>query len=346
MYKNCCKPIADRLFAFLLLAFLLPIILLCALIVRCTMERPIFFKQDRPGRNGKIFTIYKFRTMNNALDAQGSPLSDGERLTAVGRLLRSLSLDEMPQLINVLRGEMSFIGPRPLLTEYLPRYSPAQARRHLVKPGITGLAQVSGRNALNWSERLYLDAFYAEHISFWLDTRIFFLTLWKVFKREGISAAGEATMPPFPGNTDRVFIYGGGDHAKAVAESAERMGLRVEGFIEGEETRTITYEEFQLRSQKERFAVALGVGDSVSRRRIAERLRADGEEIIRVIDPSAAVSGTAYIGEGAVVLPRAVVGAKARLEEGTVVSRGAVVEDRRVVGAYERIETNASLSAC
>jgi lipopolysaccharide/colanic/teichoic acid biosynthesis glycosyltransferase len=346
VYKNYCKPIADRLFASLLLALLSPIFLLCALIVRCTMGKPVFFRQDRPGRNGRIFTIYKFRTMNNAADAQGQPLSDERRLSAAGRLLRSLSLDELPQLINVLRGEMSFIGPRPLLIEYLPRYSPAQARRHLVKPGITGLAQINGRNALNWGERLYLDAFYAENLSFRLDARIFFLTLWKVFKREGISAAGEATMPPFLGNADRVFIYGGGDYAKAVADSAERIGLRVEGFIDGEGARSIAYGELRSRSRKERFAIALGVSESLLRRKIAKRLRADGHEIVRVIDPSADVSPTAYIGEGAVVLPQAVVGARARLEEGAIVCHGAAVEDRRVVGAYEQIGTDVSLPAC
>ncbi len=170
-----------------------------ALAVRKDLGTPVIFKQERAGKDGALFTLWKFRTMRDAVDAKGRPLPDGERLTALGKLLRASSLDELPQLINVLRGEMSLVGPRPLLPRYLPRYSPEQARRHEVKPGITGWAQVRGRNALSWNEKLALDVWYVAHQSLALDAKILWETFAKVLKRSGISAAGEATMSEFWG---------------------------------------------------------------------------------------------------------------------------------------------------
>lgn len=163
------------------------------------MGLPVYFTQHRPGLHGKIFTIYKFRTMTNERDDKGDLLPDSERLHGIGKIIRSLSLDELPQLLNVLKGEMSFIGPRPLLSEYLPLYSPQQSRRHDVKPGITGWAQINGRNAISWEEKFRYDVEYVENISFVFDLKIFFLTLKKVFIREGISQEGEATMEKFTG---------------------------------------------------------------------------------------------------------------------------------------------------
>jgi lipopolysaccharide/colanic/teichoic acid biosynthesis glycosyltransferase len=164
------------------------------------MGRPIFFRQQRPGRFVKPFWLLKFRTMSDWRDAGGKLLPDAERLTRIGRLLRATSLDELPQLWNVLRGDISLVGPRPLLMEYLPRYSPEQARRHDAMPGITGWAQINGRNALNWEEKFALDARYVENWSLWLDIRILFLTIWKVFCRQGISSTNHVTMPEFMGN--------------------------------------------------------------------------------------------------------------------------------------------------
>lgn len=170
-----------------------------ALAVRKDLGTPVIFKQERAGKDGELFTLWKFRTMRDAVDERGRELPDSERLTALGRLLRASSLDELPQLINVLRGEMSLVGPRPLLPRYLPRYSPEQARRHEVKPGITGWAQVRGRNALSWDAKLALDVWYVEHQSLLLDAKILWETIAKVLKRSGISAAGEATMSEFWG---------------------------------------------------------------------------------------------------------------------------------------------------
>ena len=169
--------------------------------VRLALGKPVLFSQVRPGLSGKPFTMYKFRTMTNAQDAKGELLPDALRLTRFGRFLRASSLDELPELWNVLKGDMSLVGPRPLLMEYLPLYSSFQARRHEVRPGITGWAQVNGRNALSWEERFELDVWYVDHHSLWLDLRILWLTVRKVIQREGITAKGEATMSKFKGNS-------------------------------------------------------------------------------------------------------------------------------------------------
>lgn len=182
------------------LVLLLPVMLAVALLVRLKLGSPVLFQQLRPGRGGQPFMMVKFRTMLDAVGTDGQALPDAERLTRFGRLLRSTSLDELPGLINVLNGTMSLVGPRPLLMAYLPLYSPEQARRHAVRPGITGWAQVNGRNALSWPEKFTLDVWYVDNRSLWLDIRILALTILKVFRRDGISAAGEATMPAFTGN--------------------------------------------------------------------------------------------------------------------------------------------------
>jgi len=192
------RPFDIAMAAVLLLATA-PIMLLAALLVRVTFGRPLLFRQVRPGRNAVPFTILKFRTMREASDDAGRTRPDAARLTATGRFLRSTSIDELPELWNVLKGEMSMVGPRPLLVEYLPLYTPEQARRHLVRPGLTGLAQVSGRNAVSWPERLALDVWYVDHQSMWLDLAILVRTVMAVLARRGISAEGEATMPRFTG---------------------------------------------------------------------------------------------------------------------------------------------------
>jgi sugar transferase EpsL len=182
----------------------MPVSLGVAFIIRINMGKPVLFRQQRPGLHGKPFTLYKFRTMSNEYDANGNLLPDSERLTPLGQFLRSSSLDELPELMNVLRGEMSLVGPRPLLMQYLDRYTPEQARRHEVKPGITGWAQINGRNAITWEAKFEYDVWYVDHCSFWLDMKIIMLTMWKVLRREGISQAGEATMSEFIGNTQSV----------------------------------------------------------------------------------------------------------------------------------------------
>lgn len=179
-----------------------PVMLAVGLLVRWSMGPPVLFRQVRPGLDGKIFGIYKFRTMANLRDEQGDLLPDANRLTPVGAFLRALSLDELPELLNVIRGDMSLVGPRPLLVEYLDRYTPEQRRRHEMRPGITGWSQVKGRNALSWEERFALDVWYVDHWNLWLDTKILWLTVGKVLRREGIHASGHATMPAFGATRD------------------------------------------------------------------------------------------------------------------------------------------------
>jgi len=188
--------VAVSAFGLLLLS---PLLLLVALLVRLQMGSPILFRQQRPGYQGIPFFVVKFRSMADRRDEQGRLLPDGERITALGAFLRRSSLDELPQFWNVLRGDMSLVGPRPLLMQYLDRYTPEQARRHLMPPGITGWTQVNGRNDLPWEKKLALDVWYVDHWSFWLDLRILAMTVWKVLRGEGISAEGSATMPEFKG---------------------------------------------------------------------------------------------------------------------------------------------------
>ncbi|MAU52924.1 MAG: sugar transferase [Roseovarius sp.] len=195
------KRLLDILGAGVGLVLLSPVLLMVSLIIWRQMGRPVFFRQTRPGLHGRPFEMIKFRTMRDAVDAAGRPLPDAERLTRLGRFLRATSLDELPELWNVLKGEMSLVGPRPLLTEYLPLYSPFQARRHEVRPGVTGWAQINGRNAISWDQKFALDVWYVDNRSLWLDLKIIWLTVLKVVRRDGISAAGEATMPRFTGTT-------------------------------------------------------------------------------------------------------------------------------------------------
>lgn len=194
------KRAFDLLLTIPAIAILMPVFLLLFIMIRFKLGSPVLFKQQRPGLHGRPFIMYKFRTMTDQRDDSGALLPDSERLTAFGRLLRSTSLDELPELWNVVRGDMSLVGPRPLLMEYLPLYSEEQFRRHEMRPGITGWAQVNGRNAIDWDARFKLDSWYVENQSLMLDIRIIFLTIKKVFAREGIHAAGEATMSRFTGN--------------------------------------------------------------------------------------------------------------------------------------------------
>ena len=196
------KRLVDIMASAIGIVILSPAYLLLAVLIALRLGMPVFFTQARPGLGGRIFRLYKFRTMTDARDEAGNLLPDSERLTSFGLFLRSSSLDELPELWNVFRGDMSLVGPRPLLVEYLDRYTPEQARRHEVQPGITGLAQVSGRNELSWDERLKLDVWYVDNRTLWLDVKILAMTFWKVLRREGVSSPGHATMPEFAGADD------------------------------------------------------------------------------------------------------------------------------------------------
>jgi len=199
--ENFFKRLFDLIAAGLGLLIASPFMLVSALLVRIFLGTPVLFRQQRPGYKGKPFFLYKFRTMTDRRGLDGNLLPDAERLTPLGRFLRAFSLDELPELFNILRGEMSLVGPRPLLMEYLPLYSPEQARRHDVMPGLTGWAQINGRNAITWEEKFKLDVWYVDHWSFWLDLKIIFLTAVKTLTRENISQAGHATTEYFSGSS-------------------------------------------------------------------------------------------------------------------------------------------------
>ena len=197
-------PVNKRIFDFLVAAILIlilsPIFLVVSILVRIYLGKPVLFGQKRPGYKGQPFYIFKFRSMTEARSKEGVLLPDERRLTSLGRFLRATSLDELPELFNILRGEMSLVGPRPLLMQYMDRYNSEQARRHNVLPGLTGWAQVNGRNALDWEDKFVLDVWYVDNWSFWLDIKILFLTIWKVFKHEGINQPGHATAEEFRGS--------------------------------------------------------------------------------------------------------------------------------------------------
>lgn len=200
IYSRLFKRLIDILLSLIAIVVLSPILLIVAFLIKFKLGSPILFKQARPGLNGEIFNILKFRTMTDQLDEEGNLLPDDQRLTKFGQLLRSTSIDELPELINIIKGDMSIVGPRPLLVAYLPLYNEEQAMRHLVRPGLTGYAQVNGRNALSWTEKFELDVHYINNISFLLDLKIVIQTIKKVLIRDGISADGHVTIEPFKGN--------------------------------------------------------------------------------------------------------------------------------------------------
>lgn len=213
MYRMFIKRFLDILLSLAAIIILSPVLAVLAVLVRVKLGSPILFRQERPGKNGKIFMLYKFRTMTDACGDDGRLLADDIRLTKFGRLLRSTSLDELPELFNILKGDMSIIGPRPLLVAYLPLYSEEQSRRHEVRPGLSGWAQVHGRNALEWEEKFSLDVYYVDHLSFLMDAKIIFTTIIKVFRRDGISQQGEATVQAFTGSGNVLVNESCEDHA-------------------------------------------------------------------------------------------------------------------------------------
>lgn len=311
------------------LIFLSPVFLILIYLIRKNLGSPVFFFQERPGKDGKPFKMVKFRSMHDALDSDGILLPDGERLTPFGKKLRAASLDELPELWNVLKGDMSLVGPRPLLMQYLPLYDNFQNRRHEMKPGITGWAQVNGRNALSWDERFACDIWYIDHFSLCLDIKILLLTVKKVLIKEGISAQGEATMPPFTGKR-KLAVVGAGGHGKVVAELAAALGTygeivflddRVQGSVNGFPVIGTTL-LLENSLSPEQFDIALPV----------------------LIHPDSTVSPSATVGQGGVVMAKAVVQADSVLKDGVIVNTAATVDHDCLLDAFVHISPGAHLS--
>ncbi|CEZ22189.1 pilin glycosylation protein PglB [Neisseria meningitidis] len=333
------------------LMILSPVFLILVYLIRKNLGSPVFFIQERPGKDGRPFKMIKFRSMRDAIDKDGNPLPDSERLTDFGKKLRATSLDELPELWNVLKGEMSLVGPRPLLMGYLPLYNEFQNRRHEMKPGVTGWAQVNGRNALSWDEKFSCDVWYIDHYSFWLDMKILFLTVKKVFIKEGISAEGEATMPPFTGNC-KLAVIGAGGHGKVVAELAAALGTygeivflddRAQGSINGFPVIGTTL-LLENSLSPEQFDIAVAVGNNRIRRQIAEKAAALGFALPVLIHPDAYVSPSATVGQGSVVMAKAAVQAGSVLKDGVIVNTAATVDHDCLLDAFVHISPGAHLS--
>lgn len=344
MYKNIVKPILDFILALVGFILLLPVFLCITILLFFANEGKPFFIQRRPGFNGAIFSIIKFKTMNDRKDKKGNLLSDAERLTAVGRFVRKTSLDEIPQLLNVLKGDMSLVGPRPLLTQYMHLYSPYQNRRHEVKPGITGWAQINGRNAIDWETKFELDVFYVEHISFGLDLKILLRTVKKILIKEGINAQNSATIEPFSGTTS-VYVFGAGGHGKVVLDVLlSENKYVIKGILDDAPQSDSLFEipikkNFNRKKLQARNCI-VAIGDNAIRKRIVTTLETN---FIMTIHPNAIVSKFAKIGPGTQIMAAAVVNPDAIIGNHCIINTGAIVEHDCKLEDYVHVAPNASL---
>lgn len=344
MYKHYLKNILDFILALIALLILLPLFLVITLFLAIANNGKPFFVQKRPGYKGKIFSIIKFKTMNDKKDSEGNLLSDAERLTNLGKFVRQTSLDEIPQLLNVIKGDMSLIGPRPLLTQYMNLYSPYQNRRHEVKPGITGWAQVNGRNAIDWETKFDYDVYYVNNVSFSLDVRILFKTIKKILVSEGITAENSATIEPFSGNTD-VVIYGGGGHCKVVLDAfLEEKKYKVKGiYDDNPKTEKLFGVKVRLISDIDFFKnknCIIAIGDNTMRKTIVQKLETN---FIMTIHPNAVVSKFAKIGHGTQVMAGAIINPDAEIGHHCIINTGAIVEHDCILEDFVHISPNATL---
>lgn len=344
MYKSYIKSILDFILALIALLTLLPLFLVITLFLAIANNGKPFFIQKRPGFRGEIFSIIKFKTMNDKKDTEGNLLSDAERLTNVGKFVRQTSLDEIPQLLNVIKGDMSLIGPRPLLTQYMHLYSPYQNRRHEVKPGITGWAQVNGRNAIDWETKFDLDVFYVENISFLLDVKILLKTVKKILVREGINAKDSVTIEPFSGNTD-VVIFGGGGHCKVVLDIFfEEKKFNVKSIYDDKPktdklfgiaiSKTPDIDFFKNKN------CIVAIGDNTIRKKIVQKLQTN---YIMTIHPSAVVSKFSKIGHGTQIMALVVINPNATIGHHCIINTGAIVEHDCVLEDYVHVSPSATL---
>lgn len=336
------------------LLLLSPIIAYLAFAVRRKLGSPVLFRQTRPGLKGVPFEMLKFRSMKDSVDDRGDPLPDSERMTPFGSFLRSSSLDELPGLWNVLKGDMSLVGPRPLLMEYLPLYSADQSRRHDVKPGITGWAQVNGRNAISWEQKFQYDTWYVDNKSFWLDLKIIALTIKKVFVREGINATGEVTMSKFAGDkpAKKLAILGTGGHGKVVADTAEVCGWNdIEFFddrwpaIEKVEHWYVSGDSQQLLMRLHEFdGVIVAIGSNEIRYSKITELLAAQAPLVSLIHPAATISRYASIGKGGVVFAGVVVNSYATIGVSSILNTGCSIDHDCCLADYVHISPGARLA--
>lgn len=342
------KRLFDITVSIVALILFLPIYTIVTYKVKKNLGSPVLFRQIRPGLNGKPFEMIKFRTMKDAVDAQGNPLPDSERLTPFGKMLRATSLDELPELWNVLKGDMSLVGPRPLLMEYLPLYNEEQAKRHNVRPGITGYAQVNGRNAISWEQKFALDTWYVENQSFWLDIKILFKTVKKVFFKENISAEGEATISKFTGTkSDKIFaVYGASGCGRSLMPVAKEYlekqdkqaelcfiddSLSEEAKING--YRAMNYEAFKQQEYAEK-AVLIAIASGQIREKICNKLTADDIKLWSVISQSAVIMDSVSVEEDCAISPFVTLGSNVQIGKSFHANLYSYVEHDCVIGDY------------
>jgi sugar O-acyltransferase (sialic acid O-acetyltransferase NeuD family) len=349
VYRRFGKRALDILLSFIGLTVLSPVFLVLAVLVRIKLGKPVIFKQDRPGLKSRIFRLYKFCTMTDKRNGEGELLPDAQRLTSFGKALRATSLDELPELWNILKGDMSLVGPRPLLVSYLPLYSDEQARRHNVRPGLTGHAQVNGRNAISWQERFKLDCWYVDNAGFGLDMKIMLKTFAKVFKRSGITAEASATMEAFTGNSkiDKEYIIiGAGGHAAVIADILIKSGFKLKGFLDdsvpqGTEIMgaKVIGEVERCSEFKECFFI-IGIGDNNTRKRIAETYPLNYGTAVH---PSAVIGGQVDIGAGSVLMAGSIVNPRTAIGRHCIINTNASVDHDNVLGDYSHISPGAAL---
>jgi len=340
------KRAFDLLLVIPALLILSPVLLGVALLVRIKLGTPVLFRQQRPGRNGKLFSILKFRTMTDERDTKGQLLPDDVRLTFFGSFLRSTSLDELPGLLNVLTGRMSLVGPRPLLPQYLSLYTTIEQRRHDVLPGITGWAQVNGRNNLTWEAKFSLDVWYVDNQSLWLDIKILLMTVEKVLRRSGVTKEGHATTTMFRGH--KVAVIGAGGHAKPVIATLRAVGYEIEGiYDDNSETHNsmvagvhVVGAVSLLKSQPWKRAV-IAIGDNHTRAKIALAL---GCEWVSAVHPSACVHASVELGVGTVVMAGAIIEPGARLGHHVLINTSATIDHDCTIGDGSHIAPGAHLA--
>ena len=357
-YYLFTKRLFDIILASVLLMLLLPFLADIALFIRLLLGTPVLFRQRRPGLHGRAFTLYKFRTLRNPRDAQGNLPPDEARMTSFGKFLRSLSLDELPTLFNVINGDMSMVGPRPLLMQYLSRYTPEQARRHEVKPGITGWAQVNGRNAITWEQKFALDVWYVDHRSIWLDLKIIALTIWKILKREGINQPGHATMEEFRRNnskTMRVLIVGAGGHAQVIADillnmKGKEKELMPIGFLDDNHALhgknflgLPVLGPFASCSSIEHDAIIIAIGNNGIRRCLFEKFQIKGEHFFIARHPSSIIASNVSISAGSMICAGTVVNPSSVIGANVILNTGCTIDHHNRLGDHVHIAPGVSL---
>lgn len=346
IYKKYMKRPMDICLSLIAIVVLSPILLLIGALVGIKLGSPIIFRQKRIGYEEKIFTLYKFRTMTEGKDNDGKLLPDEKRLTKFGVFLRKFSLDELPELWNVLKGDMSIIGPRPLLIQYLPLYNEEQSRRHNIRPGLSGLAQISGRNSISWEEKFSMDIQYMSKVTFIGDWKIILRTLKKVFVPEGIHSETSATMEAFGGNKKKLIILGAGGHGKVVVDLAQRVGYQVIGFLDDSPTKKNVFgfevlgdlNKMEEYCGEVEFVIALGSGKD--RRELDQSNQVQWATLIH---PTACIGMEVKIGEGTVVMANAVINSATTIGRHCIINSGSVVEHDNIIGNYTHISPNVTL---